>query len=238
MAANEAMAALLFAPLGCPSFDDVIALARDGEAFTTTEQSPEAGAELLCGGLTFALDGLAPGAARRLEGAWQTIALPGDFDVTRSDALVLSPGVALGRAARLLPVVRVLSALLVELTRLPEARAVAWIPARLVCSTAWFVEAVGIWLDGGPFPALALTALERSESAFTSRGLDWFVGQEFRFTGREERLHDRDVRGAVRLIDWLVAHGRVDSPCRIELAGFGAVRLEPDGKGLLQARAD
>ena len=57
------------------------------------------------------------------------------------------------------------------------------------------------------------------------------------FAGKDGVLRESDARGAVRLADWLVAHGRVDSPREIELAGFGTVLLEPDGQTHLLARS-
>jgi hypothetical protein len=182
-------------------------------------------------------DPLAPGAPLRMDTALQLVALPGDFAVAEHALVTLGPGPHLADAGQLLPVVRMLAGLVLALGELPGLRAVAWLPARLAMSPAWFAEAIGIWLKGGPFPALALTGLARSELGFASQGLSYFVGQEFIFSGKDGALRESDVRGAVRLTDWLVAHGRVDTRREVELAGFGTVLLEPEGQNSLRARS-
>ena len=237
--ASMPVAALLFDPAMRPSLADLEALARSSCVFRVTDTSAgraSAGqAELFRDGLTFDCHGLAPAAALRIDTPLQKITLPADF-LARDHALItLCPGAHLAGAAQLLPVVRVLSGLVMALSELPGTRAIAWLPARLAMSPRWFVEAVGIWLKGGPFPALALTALARSEQGYVSRGLAYFVGQEFVFTGKDGILREADVRGAVRLTDWLVAHGHVDCAQKVELAGFGTVQLEPHGQNSLRA---
>lgn len=232
------VAALLFDPAMRPAVHDMVARAQSSDGFAVTHQDVAAGqAELLCDGLTFDCLGLAPGGPLAMQTALQLVALPGDFAVGDMALVTLAPGSQLAGAGQLLPVVRVLAGLVLALADLPGLRAVAWLPARLAMSPAWFAEAIGVWLKGGPFPALALTALARSERGFVSRGLSYFVGQEFVFAGKDGILRESDARGAVRLTDWLVAHGRVDAACEIELAGFGTVLLEPDGQNGLFARS-
>lgn len=229
---------MLFDPASRPSVADVAALARTSDAFAVTHQDVAAGqAELLRDGLTFDCHGLAPGGAMGMQTGLQRIALPGDFALNDLALVTLGPGPHLAGAGQLLPVVRMLAGLVLALDDLPGLRAVAWLPAQLAMSPAWFAEAIGAWLKGGPFPALALTALARSERGLASQGLAYFVGQEFVFSGKDGVLRESDARGAVRLTDWLVAHGRVDSPREVELAGFGTVYLEPDGKNSLRARS-
>jgi len=237
-AACAPVAAMLFDPAELPGLNDIVALARTGRAFGVTHQDADAGqAELLRDGLTFDCHGLAPGAPLRMDTALQLVALPGDFAVAEHALVTLGPGPHLADAGQLLPVVRMLAGLVLALGELPGLRAVAWLPARLAMSPAWFAEAIGIWLKGGPFPALALTGLARSELGFASQGLSYFVGQEFIFSGKDGALRESDVRGAVRLTDWLVAHGRVDTRREVELAGFGTVLLEPEGQNSLRARS-
>ena len=235
------VAALLFDPAARPSLADLGGLANTGRAFRVV-QSGVGGAtggeaELLRDGLAFDCHGLAAAPALRIDTPLQTIALPRGFATGDHALVTLRPGAHLAGAAQLLPVVRVLAGIVMALTELPDVRAVVWLPARLAMSPAWFVEAVGAWLDGGPFPALALTALARSDRGLASRGLAYFVGQEFLFQGRDGVLREADARGAIRLTDWLVAHGRVDAPQRIELHGFGTVNIEPVGPDSLLAHS-
>ncbi len=232
------VAALLFDRALRPALTDIVALSRTSGVFGVTHQDSAAGqAELLRDGLTFDCLGLAPAASLAMDTALQLVALPGDFAIGDHALITLSPGPHLAGAGQLLPVVRMLAGLVLALNELPGLRAVAWLPARLAMSPAWFAEAIGAWLKGGPFPALALTALARSERGFASRGLAYFVGQDFVFSGKDGVLRESDARGAVRLTDWLVAHGPVDTPREIELAGFGKVLLEPDGQNSLRARS-
>ena len=232
------VAGLLFDPPSRPAVADVVARSLASGAFAVTHQDGPAGqVELLRDGLTFDCCGLAPAEPLAVLTGLNQVALPGDFAASDLALVTLGPGPHLAGAAQLLPVVRMLVGLVLALHELPGLRAVAWLPARLAMSPAWFAEAVGVWLKGGPFPALALTALARSERGFASQGLSYFVGQEFVFAGKDGVLRESDARGAVRLADWLVAHGRVDSPREIELAGFGTVLLEPDGQNHLLARS-
>jgi len=232
------VAALLFDPATRPALSDVLDLARRDRAFDVIQHDAVSGrGELLRDGMTFACAGLSPGAALPIDTALQLIDLPGDFVPADHAAVMLGAGPQLAGAGHLLPVARVLAALVLALGGLPRARAVAWLPARLAMSPAWFAEAVGRWLEGGPFPALALTALVRREDGFASQGLAYFVGQEFVFAGKDGILREVDARGAVRLTDWLIAHGPVDCAREVELAGFGPVLIEPDGQNGLRARS-
>lgn len=236
--ASAPVVALLFDPAAQPAIADLAAVARADRTFGLIDQDADAGfAELLCDGLTFDCHGLLPCPPLRIETALQKIALPGEFVATQSALVTLAPGPQLAGAGQLLPVVRVLSGLVLALASLPGLRAVAWLPARLVMSPDWFAEAVSVWLKGGPFPALALTALARSDAGFASNGLAYFMGQEFVLSGKDGVLRESDARGAVRLTDWLVAHGRVDAECQVELPGFGTVVIEPDGLDRLLARS-
>ena len=191
------VAALLFEPSARPSLADLVALSRTDGVFGITHQNADEGhAELLRDGLTFDCHGLAPGAPLRMDTALQLLTLPGDFAVADHALVTLGPGAHLAGAGQLLPVVRVLAGLALVLSELPGLRAIAWLPARLAMSPAWFAEAVGIWLKGGPFPALALTGLARSEGSLVSHGLSYFVGQEFIFSGKDGNLRESDARGA------------------------------------------
>jgi hypothetical protein len=227
--ASAPVAGLLFDPALRPGTADLEVLSLKSAAFAITHRDDPAGhLELLRDGLMFDCQGLGRGAPLHLDSALQQVALPGDFVAGDLALLTFSPGAHLAGAGQLLPVVRILAELILALADLPGLRAVVWLPARLAMSPAWFVEAIGAWSRGGPFPALALAGLLRSESGFASRGLAFFTGQEFLLTGKDGVLREADARAAVRLADWLVSHGRVDSPCEVDLAGFGTVWIEPD----------
>lgn len=234
-AGREPFAALLFDPEGRPAVDAVAALAVGPEGFSLLNpaQAAPGEAELLRDGLTFDLAGLAPAPKRDVPAAVHRVALPGDFDSDGLEAASFMVGPHLAGAENLLPVLRVAAAILRHLTQLDGLRAIVWRPARIVMSPAWFAEAVGVWLAGGPFPALALTALARSRNAIESEGLEFLIGQEFTLHARSGELNRDDSRIAVRLTDWLVAHGRVDAPREVVLAGAGTIWIEPNGRNKL-----
>lgn len=230
------VAALLFDSALRPGVEQLsVYAARTGDFTVTRHAQDEPGqVELLRDGLSFDLWGLSPARAIVPVEAAHRIGLPKDFDSQGLEMLWLSPGAHLLGAEHLMPVVRVVSAVIRELANLPGVRAVSWLPARQLMSPKWFSESVGVWLAGGPFPVLALTALVRSTNAFRSEGLAFLIGQEFLLTGRGGVISEEESRIAVRLTDWLVAHGRVDAPREVVLAGVGPVWIEPEGVDLLR----
>lgn len=234
-AGREPLAALLFGRDGRPAVDGIADLAcgPDGFSLLHTELAPQGCAELLRDGLTFDLDGLAPAPGRDVPAVAHRVALPNDFQCDALEAVWFKVGPHLAGAENLLPVLRVASALLRQLASLRGLQAIVWRPARIVMSPAWFAEAVGVWLAGGPFPALALTALARREDGIESEGLAFLTGQEFKLHARAGGPNREDSRIAVRLTDWLVAHGRVDTPREVILTGAGSVLLKPQGRNLL-----
>jgi hypothetical protein len=238
-AGREPLAALLFGKTGRPAAAELSALAASAIDFTVINAASAAPghAELLHDGLTFDLAGLAPAAPLAVPEAVHRVALPADFSFTGREAAWFMAGPHLAGAEHLAPVLRGAAAILRQLAALEGLEAIIWRPARLVVSPVWFAEAIGIWLAGGPFPALALTALARSGSSLTSEGLAFFIGQEFTLWGKDGAPSREDSRIAVRLTDWLFAHGRVDSPQEVVLLGVGPVWLEPDGSNRLNVRA-
>ena len=70
---------------------------------------------------------------------------------------------------------------------------------------AYFRKMVGKWVEGGAFPALGLTSLEREgDGAIVTRGMSLLTGQELRFEP-DRRLGAADIaRIAVRLIHALI----------------------------------
>lgn len=237
-AGREPLAALLFGENSRPAAARLSDLAASTDAFSVINPgNAEPGeAELLRDGLTFDVAGLAPAGACAIPEAVHRVALLPEFDMAGREAVWFMVGPHLAGAESLSPVLRVAAGILRCLAELEGLEAIIWRPARIVMSPAWFAEAAGIWLSGGPFPALALTALARTAESLKSEGLAFLIGQEFTLWAKDGAPSREDSRVAVRLTDWLFAHGRVDTAREVILAGVGAVWLEPDGPDKLNAR--
>lgn len=237
-AGGRAVATLLFAPGARPDADSLSALGQAEQAFVVSHRpaSPADWIELLRDGLTFDISGLAPGAATPGAPAALRTGLPAGFDPAAYEAILLAPGPHLAGAESLLPVVQVAVSTILALAALPGLAAIGWLPAANLVSPRWFVDAVRPWLEGGPFPALALTGLKRGTDRVTSHGLDFFIGQEFEFHAGGERPGEVHARAAVRLVDWLVAHGRLVVPQAVTLPDTAPLWLEPGENGIIAVR--
>jgi hypothetical protein len=232
------LAALWFAPGTRPALDALVSAAEKG-GFSISHLPHAAGGpvELLRDGLTFDLSGLAPQDAEAAPPPRHRIGLGPAADLTGCEILTLRPGTHIAAAAHLLPVVRVAGALLLELAQLPGVIAVSWRPAANAVSPEWFAKAVGAWLGGGPFAAFAMASLARAGSGVRSEGLAFLTGQELQLELPGEGSAGAAEMGvAVRLLDWLVAHGKVQDAREIELVGAGRYTLAPGPTGEVIAR--
>jgi hypothetical protein len=234
------IAALLFDEARLPSLADLLAGPESGLHYFVSH-APDAvhgWAEILSNGLTFDLRGLRGGPATagvRIE-SWVGL---DDAETRGKRWLTLAPGPHLAGAGRLLPVIRVAATLLMELAKIGPATGIAWLPANLVVNPEVFARAVGPWLEGGAFPSPAFVAMRReSDGSLASNGLNYLMGQEFLLRPGADGDVSVLPRVAVRLIDWLVAHGPVIEPSRAVLAGTGAVFLEAEEGGRILARCD
>ncbi|MBB3860481.1 hypothetical protein GGQ88_001747 [Novosphingobium hassiacum] len=232
------LAALLYDSGSLPGIADIVGAAQAAGRFSVTHVAPasDGWAELLRDGLTFDLSGLSGGARA---GSPEVIHLLGvePHMIEGCAALLLSPGPHLAGAEKLLPVIRVIAELVLQLSRVGEPKAICWIPAKNALSPALFAKAVSPWLDGGPFPALALAAIQRtSDGSVESEGLKFLTGQEFSLSSQSASSPEQLTRAAIRLIDWLVAHGPVTKAQKVNLAGTGAVFLEAQGSTRIVAR--
>lgn len=159
-------------------------------------------AELLAMGLTFDLAGLSPGPAGPAPEAGTLLGL---LEAPQGEVLTLAAGPHLGDAAGMIPIVRVLAGIGVRLCALPGVLSAVWRPASAWMTPTYFQKVVGKWLEGGAFPALGLTSLERdSDGSIYTRGLSLLTGQELRFAP-DARLGAADyARIGVRLIHALI----------------------------------
>lgn len=175
-------------------------------AFSMSHRSPDGvWAELLLHGLTFDCTGLAPG-----DGDAQPPGGPpvGLRSMPAGEIVSLAPAPHLAGGAGLIPVLQVIAELGAKLAELSGVLAVTWTPAGSWVAPDLFRRAIALWLDGGAFPGLILTALEQeSNGAMVSRGLQLLTGQELRFEPDKRLPAAALARLAVRLIHELVQIG-------------------------------
>lgn len=182
--------------------------------------------ELLCDGLTFDLAGFAPGPEspfpaldHRFDLAEMPV--PGAFEV-----LALRPGPHLAAGGAAMPVMRALVALACELVRhFADLVVVGWGPTRSAIGRRFFESVAAAWLEGGPFPALGLTAFaETPDGALESTGLDFWIGQELRIEPPLSNDRVAATRLGIRLVNHLVIRGGLAEDERI---------IAPDGTPLM-----
>ncbi len=222
------LAALLYDSGSVPGINELNGAGLGSGGFTVTHAPPagEGWAEVLRDGLTFDLRGLSGGKPQPVPAIDHFVGTA----VGQGEGLValqICPGPHISGAQRLLPVIRVAAALAEVLAKIGEPRAICWLPARNAVSPEFFSRAVKPWFEGGPFPAIALASVYRpSSGGIATTGLKFLIGQEFLLTADDGTPAEQLARVAVRLIDWLVAHGPVTVATQAVLAGTGAVFLE------------
>lgn len=173
--------------------------------------------ELLTGGLTFDLTGLAPGPAS----AFPTFAHRFDLPIlplaSDHEVLTLRPGPHLAAGPGSLPVNRAMLGLACDLVRhFADLVAVAWPASASVIGRRYFESVTSAWLDGGPFPALGLTAfIETPDGALQSTGLGFWIGQELRIEPPLSADRVAATRLGVRLVNHLVLIGGLTADDRI-----------------------
>lgn len=213
-----AMLSLIFAKGQRPDCAAVSALADGAQARFAISHAPppdQGWLELLAMGMTADCRGLTPAVAAPLPAKGAMLGL-GDFPA--GEAIALQPGPHLAEAAALLPVVRAMAMLALQLAELPGLLALCWNPAGCWMAPAYFRKIANDWLAGGPFPALGLTSLHRGEQgAMHSRGLAVFTGQELMIPAAEGITPADQARIAVRLINELVGLDPLTEP--VELTG-------------------
>lgn len=230
---------LLFAPGDRSSVDRVRALGEAERSFLVSfdpEEDAGPGAckpaerwlEVLANGLTFDLQGLAPGAPQPLPPSRHCYGLSPDFNGGALEAISLRPGPHIAASGPMLPVVRGLARLAAVLADLPGVRAVGWHAARTLSAPDHFRGSVLRWLEGGAFPGLGLTALAPTlEGGLQSEGLALFTGQELRVAPELARDQAAGARLALRLLHHLVEHGQVDAPAGLPGPSGEPLVLEP-----------
>lgn len=182
--------------------------------------------EVLREGLAFDLTGLAPGE----QSGFPQVAHRFDMEEVpgpaRYEALQLLPGHHLTGGERSVPVVKGLVGLARDLVQhFDDLEAIVWPPSGSVIGRRFYESVTTAWLDGGPFPALGLTAFrETIDGALQSEGLDFWIDQELRIEPPLSADKVAATRMGVRLINQLVLVGGIDGSERI---------IAPDGSRLV-----
>ncbi len=182
--------------------------------------------EILRGGLTFDLRGLAPGKSStfpepefRID--TQTLPKPEDFE-----AIQLLPSKHLAGGERSLPLAKALLQTARDLAQhFDGVEAIIWPPAANAIGIRFFESVVTAWIEGGPFPALALVSFtETADEALQTLGLDFWIDQELRLEMPLSAETVSATRLGVRLINHLITVGGLESDERI---------VAPDGNRLV-----
>ncbi|WP_338465837.1 hypothetical protein RXV95_09640 [Novosphingobium sp. ZN18A2] len=232
------MACLVFESGRRPGLAAIKACSAGTGAFTVSHADDAASGwiEVLRDGLTFDLVGLSPGGPADLPSMPHRFNLPATTPDPPGEAVIIALGPHLAGSERLMPVIRTVAGLAAALSGLDGIRAVGWLPSKSLSSANWFESAITAWLDGGPFPSLALAAFYRNRIGnLCSTGLSFAGGQDFELASADPDLAADDGRLAMRLADWLVANGPAEAAKTIEFPGCGALRVEPGPGGLLSA---
>jgi hypothetical protein len=236
---------VLFAPAARPDASSIVALKERTEGFSVS--SPQAGThshfgeadghrlELLANGLVFDLAGLEPGKAAPRSRCEHLVDLEGEADAWARkpfEAITLVPGPHLRGGEAMMPVVRTMCWLGAQLSELPGVKALAWQPAVSCISPSYFRSSITHWLEGGPFPALGLTALKPTpDGGMQSVGMAFFTGQELRI---EPELADdckAATRLAARLVNKLLDESRLERETYFELPNGNRLLLAPSPNG-------
>mgnify|MGYP001815072353 CR=1 FL=1 len=206
-------------------------VAANGEAVEQPRRNESSEAdvhwlELLRDGLMFDLRGLSAGkpvAFPAVQHKFDLKELPGP---TFFEALQLSPGPHLAGGERTMPVVKGLIALARDLVHhFDEIEAIVWPPSSSAIGPRFFESVCTSWIDGGPFPALGLTAFhETIDGALQSTGLGFWIDQELRIESPLSIDKISATRLGVRLVNQLVLVGGIEGSERI---------VAPDGNILV-----
>lgn len=159
--------------------------------------------------MTFDLSGIAPGTASGLPDFAHRFDLPGLPAADGYEAVTLRPGPHLAAGDNSPPLIRSMMALACDLVReFDDLEAVGWGPAGSAIGRRFFESVTAAWLDGGPFPALGLTAFAPTpDGALQSEGLAFWIGQELRIEPPLGADRVAATRLGIRLVNHLVLTG-------------------------------
>ena len=113
-----------------------------------------------------------------------------------------------------------------------HAMVACWLPCQSAVGRRFFDSTVTAWLEGGPFPALGLTAFtDESDGSLASVGLSHFIDQELRIEPDLASDKLAATRLGLRLINQLVLVGGIDESERIIGPDGSRLHLRPSRNG-------
>ena len=233
-------AALSRVPNASISFDPGASQSSEGTSWSASgenggESDANAWMELLVDGLTFDLVGLAPGPHVSGPPFAFRIDCPADIEIEDFEAIGLAPGPHLAGGANSLVVAKAMAGLAVRLAdAVGKVAGFYWLPSRSVTGPSFFTTTVNSWIEGGPFPALGLSAFSTDgDGALRSIGLSFFTGQEVVLPVELCSDLASATRLAMRLVHQLVLHGPLEETQVIVGPDGRQLELRPDGSGNL-----
>jgi len=190
--------------------------------------------ELLASGMTLDVSGLAPVSANPVSLGAIRYGFDEGHEFEGLEAIAIVPGPHLASAGGMQPVVRAMCEVAAGLCASLAVKAVGYGPAETLMDPGYFVRIVRSWLDGGPFPALGLTALiPASDGGVRSRGLAHFIGHEVQLQPAAGDTPPETLRSGIRVVDHLVRAGVPGEPVTVELGDGDTISIEPSRFGKL-----
>lgn len=231
---------MLFSAGHRPTLDDLESLLTSpgtggpGAQISFRPDEPQGWVELLASGLTFDLTGLAPAEAAPFPRITHRFGVSGLPTADALEALALMPGPHVTAGVAMLPVVRTMVGLAANLSLQLSVEAICWHPAEACMEPQYFARIALNWLAGGPFPALGLTAVcPTHDGHIVTQGLAFFVGQEVQVEAKAGEPPAETIKLAVRIIDFMVRHGPLTAPRKIEGPAGEMLLAEPSQGGKL-----
>lgn len=191
--------------------------------------------ELLYEGLTFDLSGLTPGPACVQAPIAHAFDWRDGQPLDRFEAIRLGASPHLRGGERAQPVLRAMIRLARDMTlSFGSLAALVWPPSASLIGRRFFESTASAWLDGGPFPALGLTAFdETADGGLQTAGLALWTGQELYIA--PGLAHDKvaATRLGVRLVNHLVMLGGIARDERVTALDGTRLVMVPSAGGRL-----
>jgi len=233
-------ACFLFADADRPVADAIRSLSHlpaslFGFSVSAFPERPDHWLELLSLGLTFDLTGLSPGEAVLPPPCESLLGLADSFDPAIYRAVRLQPASHIRASRALLPIVRVMIGIAVELTQLDGVKAVIWEPSACAIRTQSFNSLGKSWLKGDAFPVGGLIVIETVDvNRVRSKGLRWFAGHEVEIASTQTGDLPALSRLLGKVIERITEQGAASSLGFLTELGLETIGLPMPGSPVLR----